>query len=322
VTSAALRVRFSVIVPAFNAAETLPETVASALGQRGTSLEVIISDDGSTDDTLAVARELAQGDDRVRVVAHSNGGCSEARNRAFEVATGEFCVLLDSDDLLGPDYLDRMTAFIETNPGFEIYSCNGTRRFATGREEPFFAGAAYAKETSWTLDDLIPVDRIFVMAVVRRDLWQRIGGFRTDLRYAEDYDFWLRALAAGATHRYLPERLATAVFRAGSKSKSLIAHAHAQLTIFADLADDPRLTAAQRQLCAAKIESLRLRIRRVELEARLQRGEYAGARREYLAVRGAYLSQRAYLAGLALMLASPRAYADAFARRAQSKARS
>jgi len=311
--------RFSLITPAYNASQTLEATVASGLAQRHGDFEIVISDDGSTDDTLTLATSLARRDPRIRVVSGPNGGCSVARNRAFEAARGEFCVLLDSDDVLGPHYLERMSAFIDANPGFDLYSCNGTRRLPSGFEEPFFDGPTYARETSWTLDDLIPEDRIFVMAITRRDMWQRIGGFRSDLRYAEDYDYWLRALAAGATHRYLPERLATLVFRTDSKSKNLVPHAQAQIGMFADLAETYDLTSHQRELVGRKIASLHARIRRVELEDRLQRGEFAGARREYLSIRSAYLSRPAYLAGLAMMLVSPRLYAEASARRMASR---
>jgi hypothetical protein len=312
-------VRFSIITPAYNASQTLGPTVASALAQHGDDFEIVISDDGSTDDTLSLAQSLAHGDARIRVVGGPNGGCAVARNRAFEAARGEFCVLLDSDDILGPNYLERMSAFIGANPGHDLYSCNGTRRLPSDFEEPFFDGPSYARETSWTLDDLIPEDRIFIMAITRRDMWERIGGFRSDLRYAEDYDYWLRALAQGATHRYLPERLATLVFRTDSKSKNLVPHAQAQIGMFTDLAREHDLTSHQHDLVERKIASLRARVRRVELEDRLRRGEFAGARREYLAIRSAYLSQPAYFAGLAMMLVSPRLYVRASARRLASR---
>lgn len=312
--------RFSVIVAAYNASDTLVACVRSALDQQTPPLEVVISDDGSTDDTLVLANSLAENDARVRVVTGPNGGCSVARNRAFEVAQGDFGVLLDADDELCPEYLARMSAFIEANPGLDIYSCNGVRRFADGRTEPYLRGAAYATETSWTLADMIDEDRIFVMAAIRRGLWQRIGGFRTDLRYAEDYEFWLRALAGKATHRYLPERLGIAAFTGKGKSKNLIPHAEAQICIFEDLAADPRLNAHEKDLCAEKVDALRDRVARVQLEERLQRGEYAGARREYWRVRGAYLSRPKYLAGLAAMTVSPALYARVFAARSAGRA--
>lgn len=314
--------RFSVVIPAYNAEDTLEAAVASVLAQTFPDFDVVISNDGSTDSTLELARRLATLDVRVTVVDGANGGCSAARNRGFEAARGEFGVPLDSDDLLGPDHLAAMSAFIDARPGFDVYSCNGTRRFGDGRTEPFFSGPAYAAETSWTLSDLIFVDRIFVMAAIRRDLWERVGGFRTDLRYAEDYDFWLRSLALGARQIYTPQRLGVAVSRDGSKSRNLGAHAESQISIFRDLAAMPELTQMQRAQCAQKIELLRTRIARVELEARLQRGDFSGARRAYLGVRRAYLSGGKYAAGLAVMLVSPRLYASVFARRDARKVQS
>jgi GT2 family glycosyltransferase len=308
-------VRFSIVIPAYKAAEVLETTVRSALAQTYADLEVIISDDGSPDDTLSVARALAATDDRIRVVSGENGGCSVARNRGFAAARGEFCVLLDSDDRLKPEYLEVMSAFIDANPGLDIYSCNGDRLMAGGAVEPFFSGAAYASETSWTLDDIIMIDRIFIMATVRRSLHERVGGFRSDLRYAEDYDFWLRALALGAKQRYLPQRLGVYFESPTGKSKNRIPHAEAQITIFEDLSAMPELTDAQRALCAEKLVALRTRIARVRLETRLQQGEFAGARGEYLRVRGAYLSTPKYLVGLGFMMISPRLYARVFAAR-------
>jgi len=308
-------VRFSVVVAAFNAEDTLGGAVRSVLVQPGSDFEVIVSDDGSTDGTLALARQLAAEDARVRVITAPNGGCSAARNRGFAAVTGEFGVLLDSDDELAPNYFDAMRAFIDERPGFDIYSTNGTRRFSDGTEEPWFSGSAYATETSWTLSDLIPADRIFVMAAIRRMLWERVGGCRTDLRYAEDYDFWLRSLAVGAKNIYRPDRLGVAVSRARSKSKNRIPHAQAQIRIFTDLRDRPELSDTQRALCTRKIAELHTRIERVELETRLQAGDTRGARRAYLGVRSAYLSRPMYFAGLALMLLSPRLYVRAFSAR-------
>ena len=307
--------RFSVVVAAFNAAGTLEGAVRSALDQAASDAEVIVSDDGSTDGTLALAHRLAAEDGRVRVITAPNGGCSAARNRGVAEASGDFVVLLDADDELAPGFFDAMARFIEGRPGYDIYSANGTRRFSDGTEEPFFTGPAYAKETSWTLSDLILVDRIFVMAAIRRELWAEVGGCRTDLRYAEDYDFWLRALASGARHIYRPEFVGVAISRAGSKSKNRIPHAEAQIHIFEDLSRRPELSDAQRDQCALKIASLRTRIERVELEARLRNGDTVGARRAYWRVRSAYLSKPLYSAGLALMLLSPRLYTAAFGAR-------
>jgi len=314
--------RFSVVVPSYNASQTIEATVGSVLTQEFDDFEVVISDDGSTDDTLLLARTLAARDSRVRVVTDENAGCAVARNRGFASARGEFCVMLDSDDLLEPTYLSAMSALIDAHPGYDIYSCNGTRLMANGRSEPFLSGPAYARETSWTLDDIMVVNRIYGTAVVARGMWERVGGFTAGLRFAEDYDFWLRSLARGARHIYTPQRLAIYLERTGGKSKNRIPHAQAQIGIFSRLAQIPELTDAQRLVCARKIGLLEKRIERVELETRLQAGEYSGARRAYLSVRPAYNSQAMYAAGLVLMLLSPKLYASIFSARDARRIRS
>jgi glycosyltransferase involved in cell wall biosynthesis len=306
--------RFSVIIPAYNAHDVLESTVRSALDQSYDDFEVIVSDDGSPDDTLDVALQLAA-DSRVRVATGPNGGCSVARNRGFEAAAGEFCVLLDAGDMLKPNYLATMSEFIDARPGYDIYSCNGDRLLTSGRTEPFFSGPDYARETTWTLDDLIPIDRIFIIATVRRATHQRIGGFRSDLRYAEDYDFWLRATALGARHRFTPERLGIYVDSPSSKSKNRIPHAHAQMRIFESLAEMPELNDTQRALCRGKISDLATRIERVQLETRLQAGDFSDARATYTRVSAAYLSKPLYAAGWVAMMISPRLYARLFAAR-------
>ncbi len=206
-----------------------------------------------------------------------------------------------------------MSALIAARPGFDIYSCNGTRLMADGLSEPFLSGSAYSRETSWTLDDIIIVNHIYGTAVVRRDLWERVGGFTTGLRYAEDYDFWLRALALGARQIYTPQRLAVYMERVGGKSKQRMAHAETQIGIITRLASMPELNDAQRELCAKKLElhphADRARGARGTPAARASTPVRAG---EYLGVRSAYNSQAMYAAGLALMLVSPRLYARVF----------
>ncbi|MCA1414678.1 glycosyltransferase family 2 protein [Bradyrhizobium sp. NBAIM20] len=97
----------SVIVPAFNADSTIRETVKSALDQTYRNIEVIIVDDGSTDDTKAIAAELIKNDGRVRYIHQQNGGVASARNRGIAEAKGDFVATLDSDDLWYPTKLER-----------------------------------------------------------------------------------------------------------------------------------------------------------------------------------------------------------------------
>lgn len=97
----------SVVIPAYNAAETLRATVASALSQTHAALDIIIVDDGSTDITPAIAREIAASDNRVRYVRKENGGVATARNFGISLAEGAFIAPLDADDVWHPSKIER-----------------------------------------------------------------------------------------------------------------------------------------------------------------------------------------------------------------------
>jgi glycosyltransferase involved in cell wall biosynthesis len=97
----------SVIIPAYNAAATLPETLASVLAQRAVDLDVVVVDDGSTDGTGEVAAQLGA---PVRVIRQENAGVGAARNRGVDVARGRWVAFIDSDDLWEPDKLRLQVA--------------------------------------------------------------------------------------------------------------------------------------------------------------------------------------------------------------------
>jgi GT2 family glycosyltransferase len=188
----------TVVTPAYNAARYLPETVGSVLGQSFSNLELIIVDDGSTDDTLAVARRLAATDPRVSVVSTPNGGAAAARNTALRFARGEFVALLDSDDLLVPDYLARQLAVFDAFPEASVVTanavnCGGGPAFDG---KPFWPRATGLERT--TLHQLIEhEDTVCILSVFRRSICAAIGGVDPVFTGNEDYEFWLRVALAG-----------------------------------------------------------------------------------------------------------------------------
>ena len=98
----------SVIVPVYNAAPFLARTVESVCAQTYRPLEILLVDDGSQDDSLALCRKLAAGDSRIRVLRKENGGASSARNLGVREARGEYVGFVDSDDLITPDMYERL----------------------------------------------------------------------------------------------------------------------------------------------------------------------------------------------------------------------
>jgi glycosyltransferase involved in cell wall biosynthesis len=186
----------SVIMPAYNVAPYIGAAIESVCGQTFTDLELIVLDDGATDETPAIAASWAARDNRVRVVRQPNAGISAARNHALRLASGSYMALLDSDDLWAPDYLESQLAVLEARPDVDIVTGNA-----------FFLGSRLDGQPARPWPDARPQPdlrtiladetAVFIMSVFRRRVYDTIGGFDQSLRTNEDYDYWLRAAAAG-----------------------------------------------------------------------------------------------------------------------------
>jgi glycosyltransferase involved in cell wall biosynthesis len=208
----------SVVIPAYNARPYIAATIESVLAQSFQSFEVVVVDDGSTDGTGAVVREYRH--PAVSVLCQANAGTAAARNRALSVARGKFIALLDSDDLWERDYLQTMVQVLEQHPDVSIAFCDSLLFGETK-----FAGRTY--------QELYPpnppitfarvaglVSHVCLDAVLRREVFDRIGGFDEQLRAVEDFDLWLRALHAGCRLEPVPRVLVRYRRHAASVSAS------------------------------------------------------------------------------------------------------
>jgi len=205
------------VIPAYNAAATIGEAIESVLAQDADDWELVITDDGSTDETRAICDRYVAADSRISVGSQDNAGTGAAINAGIKRARGEFIVLIGADDLLLPEFVFAMGGFMHLRPGCDIYACNAYRQFPDGRRELYHTDPRFAEACSLTTDDLLTANYIYGAAAFRRELWERLGGFRTEF-YNEDYDFWLRALISGATHIYNPLALAAYRVTPGQKS--------------------------------------------------------------------------------------------------------
>jgi glycosyltransferase involved in cell wall biosynthesis len=186
----------SVIMPAYNVAPYIGAAIESALAQTFRDLEVIVVDDGSTDETATVVSRYVERDPRVRLLQQENGGVSVGRNTALRVARGEFLALLDGDDLWNPEYLDEQLAVFRARPDVSIVTANAFYLGSDLSGQP--ARPTPDPRPEPTLRNLLEDEEcVFIMSIFRRTVYEAIGDFDGSIRSNEDYDYWLRAALAG-----------------------------------------------------------------------------------------------------------------------------
>ena len=196
----------SILIPAYNSERWLGDTIRSALAQTWPETEIIVVDDGSSDGTLAVARQFAA--KNVTVVTQENQGASTARNKAFSLCRGDFIQWLDADDLLAPDKIsNQMAAFERGGTGRTLLSS------AWGRFIYRPGKVRYTPTALWA--DLSPVDwlvlklgqNIFMQTsawLVTRELSIAAGPWNTELSYDDDGEYSARVILASRAIKFVP----------------------------------------------------------------------------------------------------------------------
>jgi hypothetical protein len=208
----------TVIMPAYNVAPYLREAVESVVGQTYREWELVIVDDGSTDETGAIARECLKLDDRIRLVSQHNRGLAGARNTALREGRGEFFALLDSDDIWDPGFLESQMEVFARYPETALVS--GSARFLGGPKDGELARPRLPGAPVLTLEQMIGDEAaVFIMTTFRREVVDAIGLFDASKRRSEDWDFWLRAVGAGFVFRRNWKPLASYRVREGSLSR-------------------------------------------------------------------------------------------------------
>lgn len=181
----------SVIMPCYNAAAHLHTSVASVQAQTFTDWELVIVDDGSTDDSWQRLQDLAAADARIRIFRQANAGAAAARNHALRQARGDYTAFLDADDTWHPDFLQTMTAALDANPDAGIAYCGWQNiGLGPGRDDPFIPPEY---ENDGKLDALLGGCRWPIHgALTRTRMIQDADGFDENLSSCMDYDLWLR----------------------------------------------------------------------------------------------------------------------------------
>lgn len=181
-------ISFSVIVPLYNKAAQVRRCLESVCRQAGVRFEIVVVDDGSTDDGAAVVAGM--GDPRIRLVRQENRGAAAARNRGAALARHDLLAFLDADDEWEPQFLPAMADLARRYPEARLYgsgfvTCGDGRRYC-GRPGPEHLLVDLFDE--WTRAPILNASSV----VVRRDGFQVAGGFPEELRYNEDWVFFFR----------------------------------------------------------------------------------------------------------------------------------
>jgi glycosyltransferase involved in cell wall biosynthesis len=192
----------SVIIPTYNRAKTIERAVNSVLAQTWKKVEVIVVDDGSTDQTGEILKTYG---DKIRMIRQQNGGASAARNTGIKAATGEIISFLDSDDEWLPSKMERQVKLLHRteSSGVVCCVCNARMLFSSGTVTSFQSARLHPEQAEgvWSNPTPILIDRFLFfnqVAAVRREALDRSGYFREDLRIMEDYDLALRLSLMGS----------------------------------------------------------------------------------------------------------------------------
>jgi glycosyltransferase involved in cell wall biosynthesis len=268
---------FSVVIPTYQAAETVGEAIDSALAQTCAPREVIVCDDGSTDDTLRV---LAQYGGRIKLLRREHNGVAAARNTAIRAATADFLAFLDADDAFHPERLEALGELAATRPDLDIITtdeylevdgqvigrhCDSTP-FPTRDQRAAIIVAGFAGHPA-----------------VRRELLIDAGGFDEAFQTGEDWECWMHLILAGAQVGLVDEPLLS--YRLGPRG--LTARRATALRARVDVLDkhknNPHLDVSERALLERALARARRRAILAESELAL-RERLPSARRSLVAV--------------------------------------
>lgn len=193
---------FTVIIPCYNAAATLRETLESLRAQTLEDWEAVLVDDGSSDETPAMIAAICANDRRFRALSLRNGGPSVARNRAARIARGRYLAFLDADDLWTPEKLAETAAAFRMPP--TAGAVFGRIGFFHEADQPDHTQST-VKGGLVTIEDVLGENPACTLSnlSVRRDVFDALGGFNETFRYAEDLEFQLRLVGTGAGLRGL-----------------------------------------------------------------------------------------------------------------------
>jgi glycosyltransferase involved in cell wall biosynthesis len=305
---------FSVVIPAYNAAATIGEAVESALTQTLRAREVIVCDDGSTDGLETALQEYR---DQITLVQKENGGEGSAKDAGSRTATGDFVVILDADDAFLPERLEALAELAQARSDLDILT---TDAFLEADRE--VVRRAYGAEWGFEVENqrrgILERNFIFGAAAIRRDRLLAVGSFDVALRYAADWDLWIRLILSGSSAGLVAEPL----YRYRIGPNALSAHRPALVRGFVTVLERASarldLSADERLAVKRSLDVRRRELALLELDDALDGGSGRVRRRAAAVLGRRRVRPRARLKALAALVAPGLAAGFHARRRAQS----
>ncbi len=210
--------KVSIIIPAYNAAPTISETLLSLQTQTFSDWEAIVIDDGSSDDTFTIANQFATQDSRIRVINQLNQGVSAARNFGVKEALSDWVLFLDADDWILPQHLEKLTEVLKQDATLDAVYSGWVRVTPDGKTVNYDYSnqasqmfAAFARSCVFAIHSCI----------VRRSIILDVGGFDPELPTCEEWDLWQRIARTGARFAAIPDLNACYRMRPNSASANI-----------------------------------------------------------------------------------------------------
>jgi glycosyltransferase involved in cell wall biosynthesis len=214
----------SFLTTAYQTERYVDETIQSVLAQTRTDWELIVVDNGNSDEMAGIVRKYTC-DPRIRLLRQENKGIRGGVTAAADVAIGRYVCSLDSDDMLNQDFCERIGALIDAEPAIDAVSCDA-ELFPDpddgGRPTGWFEGWTTVPDPSrpMSLSDMLNDGVPLYLGAFRREIWRALDAYDPATNDVEpDIEFWLRLAAAGRDIRVLPEKLARIRVRPGSSSR-------------------------------------------------------------------------------------------------------
>ncbi len=266
---------FSVIVAAYQVADVVGEALESAFAQTLPALEVIVCDDGSTDDLESALEPYRN---RIVVTRKQNGGEGSAKNAAARLASGDFIAILDADDRYMPRRLEALADLARARPDLDILTTDAYLE-ANGRTVRRCYADGWTFEAESQRRAILERNFVFGHAVVRRELFLRHGGFDESIRRTADWDCWLRMILAGARVGAVMEPLSVYRVRATSLSADRAAMLEGKIGTLEKAWASGLLTQDDRQVVTRSLKRYRTEQRIESLRATLAGGSGGGRAR-------------------------------------------